>query len=495
MFISTRDNTEKVHASTAIMRGMVPEGGLYFPETLPSLSLADFEAHLKDSYQDLAKWVLGLLLDDFSEEEVAHCVDAAYNDASFDHADIAPVVKLTESSYVLELWHGPTAAFKDMALQILPHLLVTSMRKNDCKEKVVILVATSGDTGKAALEGFKNVEDTEIIVFYPHEGVSHMQELQMVTTDGTNTHVVAVKGNFDDCQRAVKEIFVDETMIQAIGQKGYRFSSANSINWGRLAPQVVYYISTYLNLVRREQIRFGDKLQFSVPSGNFGNLLAGWIAKAMGLPVSTFICASNANNVLTKFFTTGVYDSKLPFLRTISPSIDILVSSNLERYLYAKSGRDGAQVASWMQDLREKGGFEVPEALRDAFEEDILAINCDDEVTKATIREVYEETHYLLDTHTAVAAYAAKALSKEPVVICATANPYKFVEAVYEALHPDQEGSHEDALALLKTLEEETKTPIHPALRSLGQSCVRPHRIIEQAEINETVLAIIDDAQ
>lgn len=494
MFISTRDNTEKVHASTVIMRGMVPEGGLYIPEELPRISLDDLQAHLQDSYQDLAKWILGMLLDDFTEAEVAQCVDAAYNEVSFDHPDIAPVVKLTESAYMLELWHGPTAAFKDMALQILPHLLVTSMRKNHCQEKVVILVATSGDTGKAALEGFKNVDDTEIIVFYPHQGVSHMQELQMVTTDGSNTHVVAVEGNFDDCQRAVKEIFSDAEMIDAIGQKDYRFSSANSINWGRLAPQVVYYISSYLNLVRREQIKLGDLIQFSIPSGNFGNLLAGWIAKAMGLPVSTFICASNANNVLTTFFRTGVYNSKLPFLRTISPSIDILVSSNLERYLYLKNHHNGAEVAAWMKDLQTKGTFEVSEEMQEAFAEDIVALNCDDEVTKQTILDVYNDTHYLLDTHTAVAVFAAKALAKEPVVICSTANPYKFVEAVYDALHPELDANHKDALSLLERLEEETHTPIHPALKGLGQSGVRPHYIIEQADIRDTVLTIINEA-
>ncbi|MFR4402437.1 MAG: threonine synthase, partial [Peptococcus niger] len=346
------DNSKAVHASEAIMRGMVPEGGLYLPDQFPKLDLEAFRVHVEDSYQDLAKWILGMLLDDFTEEEVASCVTAAYNEENFEQPSITPLVKLTEDRYILELWHGPTAAFKDLALQIMPHLLVTSLRKNHCQKKVVILVATSGDTGKAALEGFKNVPGTEVVVFYPHEGVSPMQELQMVTTDGNNTHVVAVKGNFDDCQTAVKELFADQDMIGQLDQIGYQFSSANSINWGRLSPQVVYYVAAYLNLVRRGQIKLGDYVDFSVPTGNFGNILAAYIAKEMGLPIGRLICASNENNVLTDFFRTGCYDANRPFYRTISPSMDILISSNLERYLYLKSGRKGAQIAKWMDELK-----------------------------------------------------------------------------------------------------------------------------------------------
>ncbi len=494
MFISTRDNTNKVHASEAIMRGMVPEGGLFLPEALPQVTFDDLAAHTEDSYQEIACWILGMLLDDFTPNEVADCVAKAYNEQTFDHEAVTPLVKLTENRYILELWHGPTAAFKDLALQIMPHLLVTSVRKNACEKDIVILVATSGDTGKAALEGFKNVKGTQIIVFYPHEGVSRMQELQMVTTDGNNTSVVAVKGNFDDCQRAVKEIFADQDMIAEVDKLGYQFSSANSINWGRLSPQVVYYFSAYLQLVRHGRIKLGDKIDFSVPTGNFGNILAGWIAKEMGLPVEKFICASNENNVLTDFFNSGTYDSNRPFMRTISPSMDILVSSNLERYLYLKNGRNGEEIKEWMDALKEKGSFAVSDALLQQMAEDIVAIDCDDKTTKKVIHDIYEETHYLLDTHTAVGVYAAQSIGSERIaVVDATANPFKFVEAVQSALHPEETASSEDALELMKDLAKETNTPVHRALAALTQSGVRPHRIIEQNDIRSAVVNILQE--
>lgn len=494
MFISTRDNTNKVHASEAIMRGMVPEGGLFLPEVLPKITLDDLATHTEDSYQEMACWILGMLLDDFTPEEVASCVDKAYNERSFDHEAVTPLVKLTENRYILELWHGPTAAFKDLALQIMPHLLVTSVRKNACEKDIVILVATSGDTGKAALEGFKNIEGTQIIVFYPHEGVSRMQELQMVTTDGNNTSVVAVTGNFDDCQRAVKEIFADQDMIDEVDKLGYQFSSANSINWGRLSPQVVYYFSAYLQLVRYGRIKLGDKIDISVPTGNFGNILAGWIAKEMGLPVEKFICASNENNVLTDFFNSGTYDSNRPFVRTISPSMDILVSSNLERYLYLKNGRNGEEIKEWMNALKEKGSFTISDHLRQTMSEDIVAIDCDDETTKKVIHDIYEETHYLLDTHTAVGVYAAQSLGSERIaVVDATANPFKFVEAVQSALHPQEKSPTDDALELVEKLSKETNMPIHRALATLTQSGVRPHRIIEPKDICSAVISILQE--
>lgn len=493
MFVSTRDNSKAVHASEAIMRGMVPEGGLYLPDQFPKLDLEAFRVHVEDSYQDLAKWILGMLLDDFTEEEVASCVTAAYNEENFEQPSITPLVKLTEDRYILELWHGPTAAFKDLALQIMPHLLVTSLRKNHCQKKVVILVATSGDTGKAALEGFKNVPGTEVVVFYPHEGVSPMQELQMVTTDGNNTHVVAVKGNFDDCQTAVKELFADQDMIGQLDQIGYQFSSANSINWGRLSPQVVYYVAAYLNLVCRGQIKLGDYVDFSVPTGNFGNILAAYIAKEMGLPIGRLICASNENNVLTDFFRTGRYDANRPFYRTISPSMDILISSNLERYLYLKSGRKGTQIAKWMDELKENGQFTVDEDLKAAMAEDIAAADADENAAKDVIAKVFADSRYLLDPHTAVGVSAA-GLSNRLVVVDATANPFKFVQAVSEALYPEQDTSHIDALSLMEDLAEKTNTPIHRALGKLSQSGERPHPVIDIGEIRETVVSLLTDA-
>lgn len=493
MFISTRGNSKAVHASEAIMRGMVPEGGLYLPEAFPTIDLADFESHLEDSYQDLAKWILGLLLDDFTEEEIAACVEAAYNEENFEHPSVTPLVKLTEGNYILELWHGPTAAFKDLALQIMPHLLVTSLRKNNCQKDVVILVATSGDTGKAALEGFKNVPGTQVVVFYPDQGVSPMQELQMTTTDGNNTHVVAVKGNFDDCQTAVKDLFADQDMIQRLDQAGYQFSSANSINWGRLSPQVVYYVAAYLNLVRREQIQLGDPVDYSVPTGNFGNILAAYMAKEMGLPIGRLICASNENNVLTDFFNTGTYNANRPFYRTISPSMDILISSNLERYLYIKTGGDGEQISQWMQDLKATGTFTISPALQKAMAEDILAADADAETAKEVIAHVFEDSRYLLDPHTAVAVSAA-ARADHLVVVDATANPFKFVQAVSEALAPDKDVSEVNVLDLMQDLSEETNTPVHRALAKLSQSGERPHPVIEIADIRDTLMDLLPKA-
>ncbi len=493
MFISTRDNSEKIHASEAIARGMVPGGGLYLPEAFPYFNLDVLRLHLDDSYQALATWLLSALLDDFTENEVAACVDAAYNEQSFASKDIAPLVKLTKHQYILELWHGPTAAFKDMALQIMPHLLVSALRKSGVQKKVVILVATSGDTGKAALEGFKNVEGTEIIVFYPHNGVSHMQEMQMLTTEGDNTHVVAVQGNFDDCQTAVKDMFANEALAQDLDALGFQFSSANSINWGRLAPQVVYYFSAYFKLVQREQIELGDVIDVAVPTGNFGNIFAAWIAKEMGLPIKRFICASNINHVLTDFFQTGRYDTNRDFYRTSSPSIDILVSSNLERYLYLKTGKDGAQVAQWMKSLRENGRFEVSAEVLAAIQEEMVVAYCDEDITAQVIRDTFNDTHYLLDTHTAVAVYAANAVGEERnTVIDATAHPFKFVEAVSAALGEDVH-EEDDPVALMENLAKVANTGPHRALSSLGQIGERPHPVIEKDQIADTILSILKE--
>ena len=489
-YISTRGNAESVQAAEAIVRGMVPQGGLYVPEEIPTLDEAALRAMTALGYQALAKKILALYLDDFSAEEISAMVDAAYDASRFDDAEVAPVVKIHEGLYALELWHGPTAAFKDMALQLLPHLLVRSMRKTGVEKEVVILVATSGDTGKAALEGFKDVPGTSIICFYPDGGVSEVQELQMLTTGGSNTYTFAVKGNFDDCQRAVKEAFANEALVAEVDALGAQFSSANSINWGRLLPQIVYYFAAYMQLVRNGDIAFGEKIDFTVPTGNFGNILAGWFAREMGLPIGKLVCASNANDVLDDFIRTGTYDANRPFVKTNSPSMDILISSNLERFLYFMSARDGAVVAADMQALAKDGRYSVSDTVRENMHQ-VLASGAEDEAqTLAIIGEVFAKDGYLLDTHTAVAVGVAEDHAEGRVmVVDSTANPYKFVGAVWEAV--DGEKSDASDLDLLETLSAKTNVPVHRALADLTEKPKRARRVISAAEINEAVLDVI----
>lgn len=489
-YISTRDNAEAVQAAEAIVRGMVPQGGLYVPEEIPALDEAALRSMVNLSYQELAKKILALYLDDFSAEEISAMVDAAYDAASFDDAEVAPVVKIHDGLYALELWHGPTAAFKDMALQLLPHLLVQSMRKTGVEKEVVILVATSGDTGKAALEGFKDVAGTAIICFYPDGGVSEVQELQMLTTGGSNTYTFAVKGNFDDCQRAVKEAFANEALLADVDALDSQFSSANSINWGRLLPQIVYYFSAYMQLVRGGDIAFGDVIDFTVPTGNFGNILAGWFAREMGLPVGRLVCASNANDVLDDFIRTGTYDANRPFVKTNSPSMDILISSNLERFLYFMSGRDGAAVAADMEALAKDGCYTVSDTVRTNMGK-VLASGAEDEAaTLSIIGDVFAKDGYLLDTHTAVAVGVAEANAQGRVmVVDSTANPYKFVGAVWQAVNGV--ASEESDLALLESLSEKTKVPVHRALAHLTEKPRSERRVISAADINDAVLGVI----
>lgn len=489
-YISTRDNTAGVSAAEAIVRGMVPQGGLYVPETIPTLSEDDLRAMTELSYQALAKKILALYLEDFDADEISEMVDAAYSDARFDDAEVAPVVKIHDGLYALELWHGPTAAFKDMALQLLPHLLVHSMRKTGVEKEVVILVATSGDTGKAALEGFKDVAGTSIICFYPDGGVSEVQELQMLTTGGSNTYTFAVKGNFDDCQRAVKEAFANDALLADVDALGCQFSSANSINWGRLLPQIVYYFAAYMQLVRRGDITFGDKVDFTVPTGNFGNILAGWFAREMGLPVGRLVCASNANDVLTDFIRTGTYDANRTFVKTNSPSMDILISSNLERFLYFMSGRNGAAVTADMKALAENGKYSVSDTVRTNMDAVLSGGSVDEAGTLDIIGDVFAKDGYLLDTHTAVAVgVAEKHLDGRAMVVDSTANPYKFVGAVWQAVNG--EASKESDLALLDTLSQKTGVPVHRALAHLTEKPRAERRVITTDEINASVLDVI----
>lgn len=497
MYVSTRANYQKVTAAQAIAMGMVPEGGLFVPETIPALSLAELKPQMGKSYKEWACWILEKYLDDYTAEEIQNCIAQAYSPDNFDHPDIAPLVELDDHMFIMELWHGPTAAFKDMALQLTPYLLTTAIKKLAIEKKVVILVATSGDTGKAALEGFKDVPGTEIIVFYPAHGVSEVQKLQMVTTTGRNTHVVAVEGNFDDCQSALKEIFVDKELIAKLEAKGYQFSSANSINWGRLLPQIIYYFASYSNLVRDQRIAFGDVVNFVVPTGNFGNILAGWYAKEMGLPIGKLVCASNENKVLTDFFQTGRYDRKREFKQTNSPSMDILISSNLERFLYAMTGNDGAKVAKWMQELQTVGEFQVDAQTKTAIDACVCGGFANEDQTLETIHTCYEQHHYLLDTHTAVALkvyqdYQQSTHDDRVVIIDSTANPYKFVSSVYQAVNPLSEEEKTDDLQLLEQLQALSKMLVHRGLLDLDKKEVRHEACCARADIKNQITTILN---
>ncbi|MBO5104404.1 MAG: threonine synthase, partial [Ruminococcus sp.] len=432
---STRNSTVKVSSAEAITQGISADGGLFVPESIPTLSLDEIKAVGDMSYADRAAFVFSKYLTDFTDAEIHYCTDNAYSTKNFETESIAEIAHLFDGTYMLELWHGPTCAFKDMALQILPYFLTTSAKKINLDKKIVILVATSGDTGKAALEGFKDVEGTSIMVFYPEDGVSPMQKRQMKTQEGSNVGVCALKGNFDDCQNGVKAIFTDEDVKKQLDEKGMMFSSANSINWGRLVPQIVYYVSSYAELVKDGEIELGDKINIVVPTGNFGNILAAYYAKHMGVPVNKLICASNINNVLTDFINTGVYDRNRKFYATVSPSMDILISSNLERLLYLLTDRNDSVIKEWFGKLSAEGRYEVSDEIKAKISEEFFAGFCDDVQTKNTIHEIYEKYSYTCDTHTAVAVKVYEDYKKltgdtTKTVIASTASPYKFSNAV-----------------------------------------------------------------
>ena len=496
MYFSTRGNYSKVPAAKAIALGMVPAGGLFVPAELPVISPAELNGLVGKSYQEVAQYILELYLKDYSSAEIAECIAGAYNTAKFGAPEIAPLYQLNANTHILELWHGPTAAFKDLALQIMPFLLTKAIQKVEASREVVILVATSGDTGKAALEGFKDVPGIRIIVFYPHSGVSKVQELQMTTTGGSNTHVVAVQGNFDDCQNAVKQIFGDQGYNDLLNEQGYELSSANSINWGRLLPQIVYYFAAYLRLLERQEIAGGDKINIVVPTGNFGNILAAYYAARMGVPVGRLICASNENRVLTDFFTTGVYDRRREFIKTNSPSMDILISSNLERFLFEITGHDADAVNRWFNDLAEHGVFDVGPQVKTAMDQLIQAGYASEQETMATIRETFVQHSYLLDTHTAVGVkvyedYRRQTGDNTPAVIAATANPYKFSTAVLEAIKGPQAVAGQDEFDILRELQELSGAEIHPALRDLEKLPVRHNAICDKDTIQAEVSGIL----
>ncbi len=491
---STRNSALRVTSAQAIAQGISKDGGLFVPAQIPALTENDIKALCDMTYIERAESILLQYLTDFTLDEVKQCAQEAYGNGTFDDDIPAPLARLGKNAYMLELWHGPTCAFKDMALQILPHLLTVSAKKTISGKEVVILVATSGDTGKAALEGFKDVPGTRIMVFYPQDGVSEMQRLQMITQAGENVYVCAVNGNFDDCQRGVKRIFTDSETVETLSENGLVFSSANSINWGRLLPQIVYYISAYCDLVKDECIRLGDSINVVVPTGNFGNILAAYYAKQMGLPIARFICASNSNKILTDFLNTGMYDTNRPFYTTISPSMDILVSSNLERLLYHLSGNDDTYVTSCMSALSDSGRYEVKPEIMDKLTELFVGGYCDEESTKATVRSLFDKYAYVADTHTAVAYkvyadYVRETGDKAVTVIASTANAYKFPASVYEAISGETENASEFELA--QKLSQKTGTDIPAQLQGLQNRKIRFEACCNSDKMRDAVYAYL----
>ncbi len=493
-YTSTRNKAVSVDAAKAISQGISEDGGLFVPMSFPQISLDDIKAMSKMSYIDRAKKILSLYLTDFSQEEIDYCVSGAYAAGKFDSERVAPVVPFTDVSYILELFRGPTCAFKDMALQLLPYLLTVSAKKTADGKKIVILVATSGDTGKAALEGFKDVENTSILVFYPSDGVSPMQKLQMTTQEGNNVSVCAIEGNFDDAQSGVKKIFTDKEIGAKLAENNMQFSSANSINWGRLVPQVVYYVSAYCDLVADGSIVAGEKINIVVPTGNFGNILAAYYAKQMGLPVNKFICASNSNNVLTDFIKTGEYNKNREFFTTTSPSMDILISSNLERLLYHLTGCDDKAVSDMMNKLAEDGKYTVSEAVLSALQEDFEAGCCSDAEVSETIAKSFEEKKYLPDTHTSVAIkvyedYVERTGDDTVTVIAATANPYKFSKAVLSSIENDY--VCEDEFETVSELGRVSGVKCPEQLASLKGKQPRFTDICKKPEMTEVVFKML----
>lgn len=483
---------EKIETSSqAILKGIAADGGLYVPESFPEISMDEIENLAEMEYADRAAYILGKFLTDYTEEELGFYTQKAY--ARFD-GEPAPVVKIDEGTFLLELWHGPTLAFKDIALTILPYLLTGARKKAGKDKKTLILVATSGDTGKAALEGFKDVEGTEIVVFYPESGVSEMQKLQMQTTEGKNVHVVGIKGNFDDAQNAVKAIFADDAIKSALSDLGYELSSANSINFGRLAPQIVYYISAYVDLLAGGEMEPGDKVNFVVPSGNFGNILAAYYAMKMGLPINNLIVASNKNNVLTEFFEHGEYNVNRDFHKTMSPSMDILVSSNLERLLYEMGGRNPYYTVSLMSDLKRSGRYTVNlDTLIDDFGE-FIGYYATEEETNEVIDNFLDEYGYLLDPHTAVGVsayfkYMAETYDDETnTVIVSTANPYKFPQDVHKAVAKQYE---EKADKAVKRLESFSGMDAPEQILDLKGKAILHDLVIDKDEIKDSLLKIL----
>lgn len=501
-YISTRRKDETVSSAQAIAQGISREGGLFVPEALPKLSLAEIQEMAHMRYQDRACRILSLFLSDFSPEEIRACVEGAYGEESVPTdkfgGNPAPVAKLCPDTYMLELWHGPTCAFKDMALQLLPRLMAAAVSKVMPGKKVCILTATSGDTGKAALEGFRDVPGTQIMVFYPQHGVSEMQKLQMTSQEGKNLSVCAVEGNFDDAQTGVKRLFTDPALRERLAEKGMVFSSANSINWGRLVPQIVYYFSVYCDLLADGEIALGELINITVPTGNFGNILAAYYAKEMGLPIHRLICASNRNNVLSDFIQTGIYNKKRPFHATSSPSMDILVSSNLERLLFALSGGDDSLTADLMDRLAREGEYQIPAEMKKKLDQCFSAVWCDDAQAAQEIGRLFESFSYLCDPHTAVASFACRKYREETGdltknVVVSTASPYKFPSSVLSAAAGKREeaSSAEEEFTLAQRLEQLSGVPQPQPLLQLRKMPARFAGCCSKEDMEQAVSAFL----
>ncbi len=495
-YISTRSKITPISSAKAILQGLAADGGLFVPEKIPKVSLEEIGELPKKSYEEISAWLLGKFLTDYTPDELGECAELAYN--WFDVSARIPVAILIHDPEKksppvgnMELWHGPTAAFKDVALQMLPHLMRIALKKVGETKKILILVATSGDTGKAALAGFADVPQTKIMVFYPEDGVSKIQKLQMITQTGENVNVTAVRGNFDDAQTGVKKIFSDKKIRGDLNKLGVKLSSANSINWGRLVPQIAYYFAGYAEFIKSNQIKLGEKIIISVPTGNFGNILAAYYAYKMGLPVKKLICASNVNNVLTEFFATGVYNRNRKFFKTITPSMDILISSNLERLLFHESGGDFRQINRYMTELNNLGKYKIDKKLKDRLDKIFYAEYVTEDETKLFIKRVYDSFKYLLDTHSAVSIaalskYRGKTKDFTPVLSASTASPYKFTSAVLSALEKNIDGV--DDLAQINLLNDFTGLRIPKNLANLSTAKILHEDVCDKNEMAERVL-------
>lgn len=497
-YISTRGYDKKYSAAEAIITGIAPDGGLFVPETIPAISKDEIEEMKNMQFFQLSARVLSKFLTDFTEDELLEYTAAAYSEEKWGENPI-PLVQLNaynDREYILELWHGPTCAFKDVALQLLPHLMTASVKKTGINKKICILTATSGDTGKAALEGFKDLPGTEIIVFYPTGGVSDAQKLQMITTEGDNTHVIAVNGCFDDAQTGVKKIFGDDAFAKKLEEHGIMLSSANSINWGRLAPQIAYYVYSYVELLRQEKIGKGEEINIVVPTGNFGNILAAWFAKQMGIPVRKLICASNRNKVLCDFFSTGTYDRNREFFKTSSPSMDILISSNLERLLYEVAGGNSAQVIEWMNGLNTEGKYSVDKDTLKSLQHSFVGGFADETGVSKTILDVYDRTDNVIDTHTAVGfniygRYHTRSNDETKTVFVSTASPFKFAPAVMDAIRGAGYSGGRSIETVIKELSDESGLEIPKSIAELGSKEIRHKDVIDKEQMEDKVAEIL----
>lgn len=496
MYVSTRGCAGQYSAAEAIKAGLAADGGLFVPTKLFHINTQNIKLLSEMSYQERALAIIGGYLPEYSKDELRDCISRAYNTEKFECDDIAPLAPINDDKSVLELWHGPTSAFKDMALQLLPQLLSKALTKTGEKDEIVILVATSGDTGKAALEGFKDVAQTKIIVFFPQDGVSQIQRLQMITQEGKNVAVAAVEGNFDDAQTGVKTIFNDTLYKSELAQHGFRLSSANSINWGRLLPQIIYYFSAYADLIKLNKISLGQEVNFVVPTGNFGNILAGYYAKIMGLPIKKLICASNQNNILTEFFQTGRYDRRRAFHKTISPSMDILISSNLERLLYHITDNNVSLISKWMNELSTQGFYQIEEQHLKKINDTFWADWVNDEDTFKTISKVFGDHKYLIDPHTAVAwlagdKYRSKTGDETHVVVVSTASPFKFNSSVLKAISLDADIAGKSEFEMLEELSRLSGLKIPTGLRKLENATHLHSKICAKNEMLKIVKDIL----